>query len=229
MYRKRVYAKKASSVSKKTYKKRKAVVGVRSFASVGVLRSNPLQTVLPSKLRFSAGGVINPGTLGAIATTTYKLNSMFAHQPSGYDQLALLYQRYRVESAKIEFKVAADSFTFGSNGSFMMGIMITDTATPPGGYRQSLENGMTAYDLIPAGADGRGSVSVDVNMANLVGRVKSDDELSALVTADPAKIIYCHLFIQAVNSALDISAIGFSALIEFNSKFLEPIQVAASS
>lgn len=218
---------------KKSLKKRRApVVAIRSPATNGILRSNPLSNVLSAKLRLSAGGLIDAGASGAIATLTYKINSMFSHQPTGFDQLAVLYQRYRVEKVKVNLKTACNLFTGQSAttaGAYMMGIMITDSSTAPTGYRQPVENGMTTFDLIGVGTDSRGDVSLSVDVPKLLNRPAGDDELSALVTADPAKILYCHLFIQAVDNTVNLLGLGYHVLIEFDAKFLEPVNVAASS
>lgn len=214
-------------------KKSKIISAIKSPSNSGSLRPNPLSNVLNSTLRFCSGGTINAGAGGAIATSTFKINSMFAHQPTGFDQLAVLYSRYRTESVRLDLKIAANSYAGGQSGTncgaYVFGLMITDSATPPTGYRQPIENGMTVYNLGAVGTDTTRTVSMKVDIPKLLGRKADDDELSALVTADPAKILYCHIFIQAVDSAIDLSVLGYVFLLEFKGKFLEPVNVAASS
>lgn len=234
MVGKRVYGPAVRKApAKKAAKKRPSVRAIRSIANTGILRSNPLKNVLNAELRVAAGGNINAGAGGVIATQTYKINSLFSHQPTGFDQLAVLYAKYRVETVKLDFKVAAGSYAGGQSGTncgaFVFGIMVTDSATAPTGFRQPMENGMTSFDIMPVGTSIKGSVSIYVNVPDLLVRDKRDDELSALVTADPAKILYAHVFIQAVDAAIDLSSIGYVFLMETKASFLEPVNVAASS
>lgn len=108
-YKRKTYRKKRPStrVPKPTNTYRKIKGPFRSFVS-----ADPFRPQMSVKLRFTDTTVLTSGLNGAIGDLIkFRLNSLFdpdfsagigQHQPYGYDQLATLYQRYKVTGALVE-------------------------------------------------------------------------------------------------------------------------------
>lgn len=236
--KRRVYGpKQAGKVAKvlKRYKRSSPAYGVRSFTAQGPRIGAPLGPVLRSTFRVAGNFIANPTALGTIYTQTFQVNNLFdptaaigADQPRGYDQLALLYQKYRVRSCKFNLQASNNASTVTSAGSFVIGFQFTDSSTAPTTYRDAVEQGYCVWKLCPAGLDSMVNLSMNLDVAKFKGKNIMDDELSALTSAGPADIVYCHMFIQALDSSADLGNIAVLYCLDFVADMFQPINVAAS-
>lgn len=110
---KRSYFRKKKSPYSIITKKRKNVTPMVFFKSPGMIVPDRIMT----KLRYSDTGYQINGAAGVAEVFAFRGNgpqdpqaSAGGHQPMGYDQLTLLYGRYRVHSSKMNIK-------FLNNGS----------------------------------------------------------------------------------------------------------------
>lgn len=86
----------------------------------------------PVKMRYCFQGYIT-STTGILETIVFSANNLFdpevaagGHQPMGFDQMALLYQRYLVLGSKISINVADNASTHQT--PCMVGCLLTDDA-----------------------------------------------------------------------------------------------------
>lgn len=223
--------KKAKKAVSKT-----GAAGVRSFASKGVVVGRPLGNILKAKMRILDVGTLNGGAAGAIAVGTYSLNSLFdptgsigARQPRGFDQLALLYGQYRVMKATINVQVANNTGSAtAASAAVVAGIFLSPVSTAPGNSELCLENGNCVWNLMPAGQEAKSNLTMAVDCPKFLNRDRNHSDLSAVVTASPAEIIYAHVFVQAVDGATDINPFGYVITIDFEAEFLDCLQLSTS-
>lgn len=210
--------------------------GSRSFASKGVVVGRPLGNLLKSKMRIVDIGTLNGGASGAIAVGSYILNSLFdptgsigTRQPRGFDQLALLYGQYRVMKAKINFQVANNTGSASAAGaSVIAGIYLSPVSTAPGNAELCLENGNAVWNLMPAGQEAKSNLTMTVDIAKFLNRDKYHSDLAAVTTANPAELVYAHVFVQSADSGVDINSFGYMITIDFDAEFLDPLQLTTS-
>jgi hypothetical protein len=111
-----------SSPSKSSHSKRqRRQRNNNNNSAVWVSRYNnvsPYPVRMHSTLQYSSQFVLTTGAAGIVAASQWRLNSVFDpdytnvgtnHQPYGYDQLYLLYNRYRVMAAKYTIKVVGSA------------------------------------------------------------------------------------------------------------------------
>lgn len=219
--------------SSKKNKRTTPAYGIRSFTTQGPRIGAPLGAVLKSTFRVAGRFTANPGAAGAIYTQTFRVNDLFdptsaigADQPRGFDQLALLYQRYRVRNAKVNIQVCNQNTV--ATGASIVGFQFTDSSTAPTVFTDAIEQGYSVWKLIGPGLDGVANLTMSVDVAKFKGKSILDDELSALTTAAPADVLYCHMFIQAVDTGVDLTGLGVIFCIDFQADMFQPINVAAS-
>lgn len=234
--RKRVFAPRAlalRSAPKKRRSSKKAVSAISNFNVVGPRIGVPLGPRLKCKFRVSSAAQVNPGAAGAIAVQTLKANSLFdptgsfgADQPRGFDQLSLLYQRYRVNNVRISAKFVQGSTV--ALGASIVGMQFTDSVTAPTSYRDCVEDGYSVWDAMGIGTDNKVNLNFACDVKKFKAKPTWDDALTALTSADPAELIYCHIFIQAVDSGVDLGPAAVLVVMDFDAEMIDPINVAAS-
>lgn len=227
---------KGGAAKKKKALSKPSVVGLRPSNLQGGRLGAPLSPILKTRFRVVDSGGLNGGAAGAIATGTYQLNNLFdptaaigANQPRGFDQLALLYGKYRVRYAKINMQVVNSATTAAAMASsVIVGIMITNSATAPTNFREAIEHGYCVWECLPCSQDAKSNLTEGVDVAKFKQRNIEDDELTAVVTGAPSDLLYAHCFVQAIDQTTDLNLMGYVVTIDFWSDMLEPITVAAS-
>lgn len=201
-----------------------------SYTAFGHFNQAPLAQRLRTTLRYSET-IARTGL--AAYDYVYNLNGLFdpnqtgtGHQPKGFDQLAALYQRYRVFATR--YKVI-----FSPNVS---SIPVHCIVAPT--------NSLTAYvdasDIIEAPfSKNRVSIvyadpptiSGFVDLATLNGKSRTayaaDDTTQALVTANPSEQLALHVFSESVDGSTTITTY-FTILLEFDVEFSDAKQLAPS-
>jgi len=113
---KKKYSKPASkrAAPKRTYKKRGAISKPKGSRMSGPLknyvRADPFRPNMSCRLHYSEVYTFTTGAVGVCGTEqVVRLNSLFdpdftgvGHQPFGFDQMALLYRRYKVNAVLIK-------------------------------------------------------------------------------------------------------------------------------
>lgn len=176
---------------------------------------------------------INPLAGGALAVNNAKLNSI--HDPSGdmgtgqpltHDQWVQLYRKYIVLgwSLKIEV-VTADNTT-----PMMLGFTPLNTSTYLTDYRHYKEFPQTVSRMVTPDMDktvlvARGGVKRYLSPG---GSFRNDSTVQGNVGADPTRILYGHLWVQATDQAADLGQVDFVVTMTQLVTFFDPDTVARS-
>lgn len=108
------------------------------------------------RLRYVEAATVNPGTSGALGVYTWRANGIYdpnvtgtGGQPSGHDQLALMYNKYCVVSSR--FNVTLNTQTYSATDAMAQcGVILTNTQTLPyTGVSTLLEQQRTRWACIP--------------------------------------------------------------------------------
>lgn len=160
-------------------------------------------------------------TSGAMGNQVYRANSVYdpryavgGHQPTGFDELAALYQRYLVTAASL--KVEASCLTAGgSNIPLTVAIVpclevntLTDIDTA---VEQPLAKSIT-YSGSASDTSTYISKTCYLNVRKLFGvRTLDDVDYSAAVTTDPNQACFFDCYMRPANQAsTSISAVTFT-------------------
>jgi len=226
----------ASSLKRKPKTSKKAAVTAhRSFALAGPRIGAPLPTVLKTNFRISKQFQLNGGAAGAIAVGSIFLNSLYdpfqtlgSEQPRGFDQLCgTLYQRYRVKKAKVNVVFCAAGALAAGNGQ-IQGFQITDTQGAPTTFRDAVEQGYCVWALSAGDPGTINDMTQTVDVSKFSGRSYKDDENAADSANNPGNPIVCHVFVQALDSSIDLQIVNVLVTIDFEAELFDPINVAAS-
>jgi len=199
-------------------KRRKA----RASRALTVLRPG-INAVLPdnyrTKLRYSTYYQLYSAS-GLAIHKVFNANSLFdpdftgsGHQPRGFDQLAALYGRYRVNS--ITVKVSIANLT---NAGLLLAQIWCDNDSSDPGSTVRYEMNDQAMKASPVGGAG-GDVTVLKKTwqlwkvaASSKRKYEDDDRYSAQVTTDPAEGLFVHLVTDSPQNTVH-SAEGLIELV----------------
>ena len=165
----------------------------------------------------------------------FRLNSLFdpnltgtGHQPKGFDQLAALYNRYRVY--KCEYKITFAQF---SNAvPIYCGVAPTNTLTGFTDITDHAEMSESKYVIAVNSAPLlTGSFRGTVDLAKLNGKTRiayeADDTTQALTTTNPAEQLNLHVLCQTLDNSTNLSVYAFVQLW-YHVEFSDPTQLGQS-
>lgn len=195
-------------------------------------RSQPLAQRLRTTLCYVEK--ITNSTVAAI-DYQFRLNSLFdpnltgtGHQPKGFDQLAALYNRYRVY--KCDYRI---TFAQTSNAiPIYCGVAPTNTLT---GFTDMTDHAETAYSQYIIAVNSNplptGYFTGSVDLAQLNGKTRiayeADDTTQALVSTNPAEQLNLHVFTQTLDNSTALS-MQFIAQLWYHVEFSDPAQLGQS-
>jgi hypothetical protein len=161
---------------------------------------------IKARLCYTSLNRVNPGVL-TFVDTVFNLNSLFdpeftgaGHQPRGFDTLATLYGKYRVNRCiatlharqraahGIQIVMVPNNTSTALQNNDYPAEMQRSVASQITGSAQPVVNLERAYDC----ADVLGQTSA---------QYRADEDTSALVTANPAELLYLHVFAQQIDGA----------------------------
>jgi len=175
-------------------------------------------------------------TLGTAVQQTMNLNSLFdpdrtgvGHQPYGYDQMAALYNRYRVLRTKFKITFgtgvgSANVLVLPLNG--LLPTAITTQAT----YDTAAENPRSRVSI--QGGQGAPSITFHGNIAlnNLNGctmlEYKADDRFEAQIGASPTEVMV--LNIAVLNLTVATLTVPADVTLSFYTDLHDPISLGGS-
>lgn len=163
----------------------------------------------------------------------YNLNSLFdpdrtgvGHQPYGFDNLALLYNRYRV--IKTGWRIESP-ITEGADFRAVHAIPSNDPAITWGSAGYIRENPRCKYITLNPGAPAR-TLNGWVTLPSLMGRTSAqymaDDEYQANVGASPTE--QAILYVLTTNSNGNPVQAPIQVTLEFTVEFFDPKHVLQS-
>lgn len=146
-------------------------------------------------------------------TQTYRGNSLFdpdftsiGHQPLGFDEYALIYDRYFVYSSTINVIAVNNSTSVPAHIALMPGSSTTPVSTDPTVMK---EQAYCKYKILPI-SRGTGIVSLfnRSSTKKMRGETVLDDSFGAITNNTPQRQWYWHLIAKAADltsSAIDVS------------------------
>ncbi len=172
---------------------------------------------------------INPG-LGSVGYAVFRANSLYdpdftgvGHQPLGFDQLAVLYNHYVVNSARIKVQVHSAA---GATHPTAFGILLNDDNTPPGSNWTTLaESHNGVYKVIGQGTTTGTlpSLTLDYSCRKFFGvKDPTDSAQVSAVTTNPTDGAYFIVWLaDTPQGTVDLPAVDLVVEIDYNCVFTE--------
>ncbi len=157
-------------------------------------------------LKYTAGIQLDSGGAGSIASHVFRGNSLFdpdftggGAQPTGFDQWAAFYERYRVRASS--FKVYVRTETPGSSNTMTMGVIVPKTVTTlDTNFANSTGEPYAKVKMVANQEAGYPStIKSYISTKKILGLTKresSDVDYSALVTTNPLNQWFWHFYIE---------------------------------
>lgn len=170
--------------------------------------------------------------LGTYNEFLFNMNSLFdpdrsgvGHQPLGFDQLAVVYQRYRV--LKCIFKITPMITATNTNMSIVAftsnntaALTSVSQALEAGYSIISYSNGSSKYSPLSG-------VSVLNNLTgNSLSAYRSDDSYQSLVSSSPTELLILHIGIECTGGVT--TDIDYYLQLEFDCEFWDPLVIPPS-
>lgn len=232
------YGRKVKSSTSRGYRYAAGSRGrTRARTSTGVSRTNgtPFGTSFSTKLTYTQRQNFAPAA--AFGTQTFRTNSLFdpdltgaGKQPLGFDELAALYDSYRVTGAKVTFEYinsAAVATYIGLTGHSLAAAVNYSTVD------ELMANPGTATKLAMSStvAVRPTRISRYVSTAKLFGvdgrMVKFDDLFRALVTDNPTREAKCSFNAISADQTTAVTGV-LTTKIVYNATFIDRKQIALS-
>lgn len=171
---------------------------------------DPFPAKLVSKLRYKASISLDAST-GLPAHYIFRANSIFdpdftsiGHQPYGTDQLALIYNHYKVIKSNITVVPNAQSLIYG--------VTLTDDTTVSSSFDTIVEQKGTNVAVIGQSYTSDKKVKAYYSAQNFPGQ---QTNLVALFNANPAEVQYYDVWMTGIPETSDPSAKDFVVFIEY--------------
>jgi len=211
---------KLSKSAKKPYAKRQKQLVKQSTGSMYVGPATTSQYVV-KPLRYSQR-VQFTSTAGGANVLVFNTNSLVVpvaggHQPRGFDQWALLYNRYVVQRAKITAHFVSNTAT---SGECVVGINVSTVAATGSDIRDYLESRYVSYGVIGDPSNVVKAEQVWNYSDWKKGNIMSDDICQATVTQSPNALWYFNVF-GADLTAAGNAVINAIVTVEYEARFFD--------
>jgi len=204
-----------------------------SYRPYGVRGTNPQNSVvfrgigfpdaLTTNLVYSDSIILTPSVGTPLPRFTYRLTSLFdpqfslgGAQPTYFDQLAAVYERYVVNGAKITVVFSRSSTTSTNIGPYICGISCADNDSLPGlAASAQMSQPNTTFEVVSQDG-GNKTVVATYSKSKTYGLL--EDNLQARVTSDPAVNWLANVWAspQGVDATTPINCV---VIIEYNATF----------
>lgn len=188
-----------------------------------VSRTSPVPDIFKTQLHYTDLVTINYAL--ALAYKQYRANSIFdpdytgaGHQPMGHDQLALLYNKYRVTGLKYEVIFSNTSPVYQGEVIVQFRPNLTLSAT----FDDAMESPYRTYKVLGAETSGpvtlRGTVALDKVYGVSRKYFLNDDVFQANIGANPSSTIAMNVYAQnqTTGTALTVLArVNLVYMVEF--------------
>ncbi len=205
-----------------------------SFFKAGGVRSIQSQTRNPvgppsiyRKLRYVTQVSINAG-LGTPGVHIFSANGMFdpdvtgaGHQPMGFDQYMVMYDHYTVVNSKITVTALGLLGSTSSADQVVIGVYLDDDVTATTSLTSILEQGLSSYRVVNAGAVSPTTISKGFSKSTFFGARGWDDSLQGSITSQPGDQAFFRLFANALGSGEDPGSVKFLVTIDYVCKLSE--------
>lgn len=216
------------------YKKRMSTA--RPGRVVGLTRNDfGFPDRLSTKLIYGDILTLSPSA-GITGFNVFRLNSLYdpdltnvGHQPQWFDQLANVYQKYRVKGSKITVTFSNPTNVNGTTpvGPFLVGITTSSSSVLNASSYASLTEDANGISAILGTKDGGNNVKTLSNtytpMRDL-GIDPYDDTLAAGTGSNPTNIFYGHVWMKDAGQSSVASSVIIQIKIEFQCEFFNRIE-----
>jgi len=186
------------------------------------------------RLPYSYQGSLVEGAAALGAAYTFRISDVFdpdfsggGLQPLGFDQYTQMYGRYHVHGFRYEV-----SFATRTNVPIFVGTYLSAQSTLPASavaWFVVNETVKTRQLGSNSGGDNTAVLRGSTNIASVFGvtpqEYKSDQDFSALVTADPARNAYLHVFVVGRSA---VATMDFSIRCYYDTEFSQPVALSMS-
>lgn len=226
---------------KMSYYQRQAAARVSSLSLGHASKNSPIASSLRTSLRYASSGSMTAFTAVDGGRLLININSLYApghtagHQPMGFDQLAALYDYYRVEQVRVQVVMQAVNT---AEDSFFFGMFAEDGANDPVVASVCQERTNNTGIVGSVGRDGANGnhcqpISMVIDLAKLRGQTRSeyrgDDLNRSLTTSGPSNGLY--IVPYTVHGGAGV--LGFvghvSYQLEYDVTFWDPKQMVTST
>jgi len=185
-----------------------------------------LRTVFANSYQLSANNLDgNMLKLNSVFDPTGNVNAL---QPMGFNILEQQYQKYTV----VSYKVTIEAVSLDNTAPVAVGFCPTRESTLQGTYLQYKETQGNVTRVMTPDQDKivfQNAGSIKKWMLPPRSSIYSDDLLSAVVTADPSRILYGHVYVQALDTTEDLGSVRLLCTIDQVVRFYEPKHQPRSS
>jgi len=194
-------------------------------------RLNPVATRLMTRLKYCDYQTLTTAAGPGFINYDWNLNGLFdpnltgtGHQPRGFDQLAALYNRYRVFRTRWEITFSP----LGGSSVAALGCVMCSNAVGPATFNDCAEQTFSVVRPFsyPSPITIRGSI----DLAKLNGKTHqaymADDTTQAIVSANPVELLVLHTSVLNCNGASDTYAVHTT--LWFDAEFSDPNQLGQS-
>lgn len=155
-------------------------------------------------------------------------NATGAHQPYGYDQLSLLYTRYRVMKTRytVQFSPAAGTYhsvVVPSNNA--LGATISDQVT----FQGAAETPRARMNTVAASGQARrvtGAIALNALNGSTVTEYKASDRTQAAIGANPTEDMF--LVLGIYNPGAATISVNYSVILMYEVMLYDPVMLAQS-
>lgn len=229
--------------SRRSFRKKKKTMRRRSrrttFRPQRLIRSGFPKTTLV-RMKYVDNTELNP-TVGAIASFTYRANSIYdpqttigGHQPLGYDQWSAFYNHYVVIGSKIRATFASKTSSPATDGFNIIGINLQDDITYTADLFHMMEQGLTKYNKQSVHTNAQKVRSVTKGYSakkffNISNVLSGAGRYGASIGSNPTEEAFFVVFVGNVNSVIDPEPVTVLVEIEYLVVWREPKELPTST
>lgn len=230
--------KRSTPSSRRPKKQRKS----RSLATATFRDLTPVSRGIPSLMRTILSYMdskVLTASASAATSNIYRLNSVYdpdysgaGSQPVGFDNMALLYGRFRVDRVWVEIEFLPGNATASLA---VVGIRndLTSVSTTDGLYALASSPGGTSRSLTGyAGYGNAAPIKACFDLAKLSGigkpAYKADDRYQSVVTTNPSETQGLCIAVGAVGSAAASSIVAYTIRMRFDVSFFDRVTLPVS-
>lgn len=200
------------------------------------LSRQPFPQSFMTRHRYCTQFSLNVPVTGNAVSHVFSANSLYdpdvtgvGHQPLGFDNLAAIYNHYLVKGAKITIRgISANDSAV--DGALMVGITLDSDETTLSGVDDVIEQGNTAYKLMPNKGNGQLLLSKTFSAKKQFG-VKDLEDAPAMhgrSGGNPTERQYFRVWAAPLVAGADALIQYFHATIEYTALWTEPKDLAGS-
>lgn len=178
--------------------------------------------------------LLNPSAAGAAAEYVFNLGSLYdpnvtaaGHQPLGFDQMMLMYEKYCVIGAIARITACNQDTSYMQT----LGCYLNNDTAANSDIELMMEQGRMRYvHLAPSGTgENLKTLSVPVSMKKFHGvrNILDETDFQGSVSSSPARGCYLHVTV-APNAVADASTVSLSVQIDFVAILRKPVTLAQS-